>query len=236
MSNSLEFEMMSLFRVLVLLIFTLGAVLAVSAQDAGAGSSQQQPKKLNERPAASTRAVKEPFDDASVEKMASQCVLLDTEAGAIEFEMLPEAAPESVRNFLNLVSIGAFDTTTFNRVVKDFVIQGGNFSTRALITQELAVRMARKVPDEPSYVKHVRGIVSLARPAEPNSASSHFFILVGDAPHLDGKFAAFGRVVRGMDVADAINRAPADGEKPDKPVHIKRAVVTNCTKVESKEK
>ncbi|HET6889670.1 MAG TPA: peptidylprolyl isomerase, partial [Pyrinomonadaceae bacterium] len=89
---------------------------------------------------------------------------------------------------------------------------------------------ARKIPDEPGLVKHVRGIVSMARTDEPNSASTHFFILVGEGSHLNAKFAAFGRVKKGMEVADAINRAPLDGEKPVKPVRINRAVVSPCQK------
>ena len=86
------------------------------------------------------------------------------------------------------------------------------------------------MPDEPSYVKHVRGIVSMARPDEPNSATTHFFILLSEATQLDGKFSAFGRVTRGMEVVDAINKAPAEGEKPVKPVIIKRAIVETCEK------
>ena len=90
--------------------------------------------------------------------------------------------------------------------------------------------MAKRVPDEPGIIKHVRGIVSMARTDEPNSATTHFFILVGDGPHLDGKFSAFGTVTKGIEVADAINHAPADGEKPDKPVRINKAVVAACKK------
>lgn len=200
-------------------------------QVGSSSSSNNVPAKKNERPAAAATAKSaEPFDGASVEKMAGQCVRLETEAGVIEMEMLPEAAPESVRNFLNLAATGAFDTTLFSRVVKDFVIQGGNLATRAVMTPELAQRAARKIPDEPSYVKHVRGIVSMARPDEPNSATTHFFILVGDASHLDGKFAAFGRVTRGLEVADAINHAPTEGDKPLKPVRLTRATVYACAK------
>jgi cyclophilin family peptidyl-prolyl cis-trans isomerase len=88
----------------------------------------------------------------------------------------------------------------------------------------------RKVPDEPSYVKHVRGIVSMARPDEPNSATTHFFILLNEATQLDGKFSAFGRVTRGMEVVEAINKAPAEGEKPTKPVVVTRAIVAACEK------
>lgn len=192
---------------------------------------QEQPKKINERPVvASATPSPEPFDGATVERMAGQCVKLETEAGEIEIEMLAEAAPENARNFLNLAATGMFDTTTFSRIVKDFVIQGGNLSTGQKWNLETAKRAARKVPDEPSYIKHVRGIVSMARPDEPNSATTHFFILLNEATQLDGKFSAFGRVTRGMEVVDVINKAPAEGEKPAKPVIIKHAIVETCEK------
>ena len=160
--------------------------------------------------------------------MSKQCVTLETDSGAIRIEMLAEAAPESVRNFLNLAATGAFDTTTFSRVVKGFVIQGGNLATREKLTPELMRRMTRAVPDEPNAVKHVRGVVSMARTDKPNSATTNFFILVGDGPHLDGTFAAFGRVASGMDVVDKINGAELDGEKPKNPVRITRASVAPC--------
>ena len=186
-------------------------------------------KKANSRPADAVVAP-EPFDGATVEKMAAHCVTLETESGVIDIEMIPEVAPESVRNFLNLAATGALDTTTFNRVVKGFVVQGGNLFTSEKWGSALAKRMSRKLPDEPGLIKHVRGIVSMARPEEANSASTHFFILVGDGHHLDGKFSAFGRVTKGIEVADAINQAPSEGEKPEKPVRIIRALVKPCTR------
>jgi peptidyl-prolyl cis-trans isomerase B (cyclophilin B) len=187
-------------------------------------------KKANTRPPAEvTVARPDPFDGATVEKM-TQCVTLETEEGAIVIAMLPAAAPETARSFLNLAATGALDTTTFSRVVKGFVIQGGNLSTSEKWSAELAERMSRHLPDEPSGIKHVRGMVSMARGEEPNSATTHFFILVGDGPHLDGKFAAFGRVLTGIEVADAINRAPSENEKPVVPVRIKHAGVAQCQK------
>ena len=186
-------------------------------------------KKANARPVEET-VKPEPFDRASVEEMRAQCVTLESEAGAIEIEMIPEVAPESVRNFLNLVATGALDTTTFGRVVKGFVIQGGNLSTSQKWGVDLAKRMSRKLPDEPGLIRHVRGIVSMARSDQANSATTHFFILVGTGQHLDGKFSAFGRVTKGIEVADAINQAPAEGEKPIKPVRINRALVVPCQK------
>src|ERR1043165_6078119 len=190
--------------------------------------SQEPPKKANTRtPVVETT---DPFDGASVEKMASQCVTLETELGPIEIAMLPQNAPEAVRNFLNLSATGALDTTTFSRVLKGFVIQGGYLQTSEKWSANLARRMTHKLPDEPGLVKHVRGIVSMARTDEPNSATTHFFILVAPAPHLDTKFAAFGTVTKGMEVVDAINQAPGQDEKPDKPVRINRAVVAPCKK------
>jgi peptidyl-prolyl cis-trans isomerase B (cyclophilin B) len=210
---------------------TLALFAGAAAQEATAPAQQNPaPKKSNARPADSQALAREPFDDATAEKMATQCVRLETEAGAIEIEMLAEVAPETVRNFLNLSATGAFDTTTFSRIVKDFVVQGGNLSTSQKWGLELARRAVRKIPDEPSLVKHVRGIVSMARPDEPNSATTHFFILVNEAAQLDGKFSAFGRVTKGMEVVDAMNKAEADGEKPAKPVRLTRAVVYQCVK------
>ena len=209
------------------LILTIGALMTPAQNPA---PNTETLKKANTRPVEPTVSKAHPFDGASVEKMTGQCVTLDTEAGAIIIEMLPTKAPETVRSFLNLVATDSLDTTTFSRVVKAFVIQGGNLSTNEKWGAELAERMSRHLPDEPSDVKHVRGIVSMARGEEPNSATTHFFILVGDGPHLDGKFAAFGRVLSGLEVADAINRAPAENEKPTVPVRIKHAAVARCPK------
>jgi peptidyl-prolyl cis-trans isomerase B (cyclophilin B) len=218
------------FSVVNILILLICAAVALSQNPP---PNTETLKKANTQPVAEApppTAKSEPFDGATVEKMTGQCVTLDTEVGAIEIEMLPAAAPETARSFLNLAATGALDTTVFSRVVKGFMIQGGNLSTGERWSAELAARMSRHLPDEPSDVKHVRGIVSMARGDEANSATTHFFILVGDGPHLDGKFAAFGRVIRGLEVADSINRAPAENEKPVVPVRIKIASVARCQK------
>jgi peptidyl-prolyl cis-trans isomerase B (cyclophilin B) len=192
-------------KMVAFIFWIVMAATFVSAQS----NATEPPKKANARATAETATAAEPFDGATVEKMASQCVTLETELGAIEIAFMPEVAPESVRNF---------------------VIQGGNLSTSEKWSAELAKRMGRRLPDEPGLVKHVRGVVSMARTDEPNSATTHFFILVGPGPHLDSKFSAFGTVTKGMEVADAINQAPVEGEKPEKPVKINRAVVVPCKK------
>jgi len=212
---------------IALIVVSLVLVTAVRAQS---NSVIEPPKKANARAAATPAPTGDPFDGAPIEKMAGQCVTLETELGPIEIAIMPENAPEAARNFLNLSATGALDTTTFSRVVKGFVIQGGNLQTSEKWSEALAKRMSHKLPDEPGLVKHVRGIVSMARPEEANSATTHFFILVAPAPHLDSKFAAFGTVTKGMEVVDTINQAPVDGDKPDKPVKINRAVVSLCKK------
>jgi peptidyl-prolyl cis-trans isomerase B (cyclophilin B) len=213
-----------------LLGFMTSAIVASVTVAQNPAPSADTLKKANTRPADPKPAQTDPFDGASVEKMIGQCVTLDIESGLIVIEMLPKTAPETARSFLNLAASGALDTTTFSRVVRDFVIQGGNLSTSEKWNLDLAKRMAHHLPDEPSDVRHVRGIVSMARAEEPNSATTHFFILVGDGPHLDGKFSAFGRVVRGIEVAVAINHAPLEGETPLAPVRIKLATVAPCSK------
>src|ERR1044072_7262651 len=190
----------------------------------------QEPAEKVDTRYASAAAKTDPFDGASVQNMGSQCVTLETERAPIEIAMMPEVAPESVRNFLNLAATGALDTTTFSRVLKGFVIQGGNLQTSEKWNADLARRTMHRLPDEPGLVKHVRGIVSMARTDEPNSATTHFFILVAPAPHLDGKFAAVGQVTKGMEGVDAINQAPEEGKNPKKPVRINRAVVATCKK------
>lgn len=208
--------------------FTL--LMLTTAVTAQSNNPIEPPRKANARAAATPAPAGDPFDGATVEKMEGQCVTLETELGPIEIAIMPENAPEAARNFLNLSATGALDTTTFSRVVKGFVIQGGNLQTSEKWSEALAKRMSHRLPDEPGLVKHVRGIVSMARTEEANSATTHFFILVAPAPHLDSKFAAFGTVTRGMEIVDEINQAPVEGDKPEKPVKINRAVVNPCKK------
>lgn len=190
----------------------------------------QEVPKANPRPTPSPAPKSEPFDKADVATMAKQCVALETEAGVIAIELYPEHAPESVRNFLNLAATGLFDGTSFSRVVPGFIIQGGNMWSRegGTVTRAIGERACRTVPDEPNKVLHEAGIVSLARPDEPNQATTDFFILLQPASYLDGKFAAFGRVIKGMEVVEAINKAPVTGEKPEKPVRVRKATVAPC--------
>ena len=114
-------------------------------------------------------------------------------------ELYPETAPNSVANFVELANSGFYDGVIFHRVIPGFMIQGGEF--------------ARNGFNNP--LKHTRGVLSMARSMMPNSAGSQFFIMVDDAPYLDGQYAAFGKVTEGMETADAIVSVPR--EPMDKP-------------------
>lgn len=236
-SNLVEdFEMLK--RLLILFVFCAFIPVAVNAQtDVGEKKEEntevveekkQVVKKANKRPNRPERKP-EPFDEADVKTMASQCVTFETEKGNIKLELFPESAPETVRNFLNLSAIGALDNTTFSRVVPNFIIQGGNLYSNENITNDLKWRATDTIPDEPNLIKHEAGILSMARPDEPDGASTHFFILLRAATTLDGKFAAFGKVVEGMDVVKTINEMQVEGETPKEPVRIKKARVAVCT-------
>ena len=224
-----------MLKTLTLIVIYLFISAAANAQMKPPGAKTKEPapksvKKVNQRPVATAPkvAASEPYEKATVDVMAAQCVKFETEAGIIELEMYPESAPESVRGFLNLAATGALDTTTFSRVVPGFVIQGGDLFTSQKMTAELDKRARRMLPDEPSQIKHERGILSMARSEEPNSASTHFFILLSEARTLDGSFAAFGRVIKGMETVEAINKMPVEAEKPTKPVRLTRATVAPC--------
>jgi peptidyl-prolyl cis-trans isomerase B (cyclophilin B) len=224
-------EILMLKKSILIAMFSLLSVVSISAQNKPAEqptkqSDEKTVKKTNQRP--KDTSPQEKFDNADVKTMASQCVKLETEQGNIEMEMFPESAPETVRNFLNLTALGIYDTTTFSRVVPDFIVQGGNIATRETRTNEMTSRAYRSIPDEPNLIKHERGIVSMARGDEPNSASSNFFILLSNGSHLDGSFAAFGRVTKGMEVVEEISKLTVENEKPEKPVRIKTATVFTC--------
>jgi peptidyl-prolyl cis-trans isomerase B (cyclophilin B) len=186
--------------------------------------------KKNQRPVAKTSKpiVTEPFEKATVAEMSEQCVRLETESGNIELELFPETSPETVRNFLNLSAKGFYDTTTFSRIVSDFVIQGGSNSTRLKRSAAFDLRSQKKLLDEPSLIKHEPGILSMARTADQDSATTQFFILLSTAGNLDGTFSAFGRVTDGIDVVSKINKAKVVDEKPISPVRILKAVVFKC--------
>ena len=155
----------------------------------------------------------EPFAGDSPADLANYKATLDTSLGPITIEFFADKAPEHVRNFLRLAAGGVFDGTTFHRVVRGFVVQTGSVTTRAALSQKQS-RLVRPLQPEFNDTRHVKGIVSMARGDDPASATTSFFIVTGDAPSLDGKYTAFGRVIDGLTVVEAIEQVPVNGETP----------------------
>jgi cyclophilin family peptidyl-prolyl cis-trans isomerase len=138
-------------------------------------------------------------------------VLVVEGVGEIRFELLSELAPATVESWKALAAEGYFDRTTFHRVIPGFMIQGGDPNTRNQDPRDDGQGgPSFTLPDEFTSYPLRRGTVAMAHKGHRNTAGSQFFILHGDAPHLDGKYTAFGRVVQGMDVVDAITRMEID--------------------------
>ena len=155
----------------------------------------------------------EPFAKESVDELAQYRAVLETSAGAITIAFDPQKAPGHVRNFLRLAQAGVFDGMAFHRVVKGFAVQTGSLDSRGPLTEKQQ-KLVGTLPPEFNDIKHVKGIVSMARGDDPASASTSFFIVTAAAPSLDDKYTAFGRVIDGLAVLDAIEAAPVNGETP----------------------
>ncbi|TNE34644.1 peptidylprolyl isomerase [bacterium] len=150
--------------------------------------------------------------------------------GKINVSLWPDLAPKTVHNFDSLVVAGAYNGTAFHRVIPGFVIQGGdpNSIDKPKSTWGMGDPSQTRVPAEFSNVPHERGILSMARSQDPNSASSQFFICVDDVPSLNGKYAVFGKVTSGMDVVDKIVNAKRDDR--DNPIEKHVMYISKVTK------
>lgn len=145
-------------------------------------------------------------------------VLLETTSGDILVELYPDKAPETVANFLKYVDDGFYNNTIFHRVIPGFMIQGGDPTGTGMGGPGYSIEGEFTSNGFQNDLKHTRGVLSMARAMDPNSAGSQFFIMHMDAPHLDKQYAAFGKVTEGMDVVDAIARTPRSMFN-DKPTH-----------------
>ncbi len=145
--------------------------------------------------------------------------------GVIRLELYPDMAPETVKNFEKLVSEGFYDGLIFHRVIAGFMIQGGDPEGTGMGGSKDTIKGEFKSNGfAQNTLSHTRGVISMARTNRPNSASSQFFIMHADGTYLDGQYAAFGRVVDGMDVVDAIAAVKTDmRDKPLVPQVIKTA-------------
>jgi cyclophilin family peptidyl-prolyl cis-trans isomerase len=152
---------------------------------------------------------------------------LHTSAGEIDIRFYPEAAPNHVKNFIDLAEKGFYNGTKFHRVIPGFMIQGGDPNTISGPPSTWGTGGSDKmIAAEFNGIPHKRGIVSMARSNDPNSASSQFFIVVADSGFLDRQYTVFGKVTKGMDVADKIVNAPKGvNDRPNEPTTIEKVVI-----------
>jgi peptidyl-prolyl cis-trans isomerase B (cyclophilin B) len=181
-------------------------------------------EKVTLRPA---RPVPPPaFAGTPAEELARYRATLDTSLGSLTLEFLPQLAPDHVRNFLRLAQAGFYDRTAIHRVVRDFVLQGGDLATRDPQLPDFRRQdLVRRLKPEFNETPHVKGVVSMAHGDAPDSAETSFFVCLGDASGLDRQYTAFGRVVEGLDVLDRFQQLEVDGEAPRQRIELRRVLL-----------
>ena len=167
------------------------------------------------------------FTEKEIQKMAETRAVIETKFGNIELKFFPDVAPNHVNNFIELAKKGFYDGTTFHRVIPGFMIQGGDPNSKDPDKSRHGMGgPGHSVKAEFNSTPHKRGILSMARSSQPDSAGSQFFICVADAPFLDRQYTAFGEVVSGMDAADKIVNQPRDKrDNPNERIEIKVKII-----------
>lgn len=148
--------------------------------------------------------------------MKNPIITIKTNKGTMKIELYPEVAPNTVKNFVSLVKQGFYDGTIFHRVIPGFMVQGGDPEGTGMGGPGYSIKGEFSGNRFKNDLEHTRGVISMARSMNPNSAGSQFFIMVKDAPHLDGQYAAFGKVTEGMEEADRI--VSANRDRNDRPL------------------
>ncbi len=166
-------------------------------------------RKTKNRPAVALLQQLGPFIKGE-EKMSNKIDMELRDLGHLTIELYPEVAPITVENFKNLVEQGFYDGLIFHRVIPGFMIQGGDPTGTGMGGPGHHIKGEFAANGVKNDLKHTRGVLSMARSMDPNSAGSQFFIMHDDAPHLDGQYAAFAMVVEGMEFVDAVAEAKTD--------------------------
>ena len=159
--------------------------------------------------------------------MSNPIVTIEMENGGVmKAELYPEVAPNTVNNFISLVSKGFYDGVIFHRVISGFMIQGGDPKGTGVGGPGYSIKGEFTGNGFKNDLKHDRGVLSMARTMAPNSAGSQFFIMHQNSPHLDGQYAAFGKIIEGLDVVDKIASTRTDyNDKPRTPQVMKKVTV-----------
>jgi cyclophilin family peptidyl-prolyl cis-trans isomerase len=177
--------------------------------------------------AASAEMKSKTFKKEEIKKMAETKAVIETKFGNIELKFFPDIAPNHVNNFIGLAKKGFYDGTTFHRVIPGFMIQGGDPNSKDPDKSKHGMGgPGHTVKAEFSEKPHKRGILSMARSQNPDSAGSQFFICVADAPFLDRQYTVFGEVVSGMDAVDKIVSQPRDPrDNPNERIEMKVKII-----------
>lgn len=189
-------------------LFLVISVMAISFVLAGCGSAKQEENKDNKNSAKTDYSTK-------VKENPIVTITMDNDEKVV-IELEPSVAPNTVANFISLVEKGFYDGLIFHRVIPDFMVQGGDPSGTGTGGPEYSIKGEFSSNDFENSLKHERGVISMARSSDPDSAGSQFFIMVKESTQLDGEYAAFGKVLEGMETVDAI--VGVDRDSADKPV------------------
>ena len=170
-------------------------------------------------------AAPEAFSSETPAELSKMRVVFETTFGEVTIGLLPDKAPNHVRQFLRLAAAGVYDGTAFHRIVRDFVIQGGHVPTRQKPLDERQERLVRPLQPEFNDTPHELGVLSMARGDDPASATTSFFIVLNRAASLDRQYTAFAKVIGGLDIVQKIGLVALDGEAPTKRVEIVKVAI-----------
>lgn len=202
----------SLCLLSIFVIFTLSSC----------GEEVQDSKSSNNTPASSKPAASPAVQEDEVDEFDGNVEIIITmqDGKTMELELYPEVAPITVTNFVRLINEGFYDGLTFHRIISGFMIQGGDPQGTGTGGSDKNIKGEFKSNGVENTLSHVRGVISMARSGNPDSASSQFFIVHADSPHLDGDYASFGKMTAGFETLDELAETPTtNGQTPaEKPV------------------
>lgn len=232
---------------LVVLLITAGCGKRETAENTvqGGGVGSSATATATPTPTPSQPASTEPAPTNTEEADATSTVdtsgnnpivTIEMDSGkTIKVELYPKVAPNTVNNFVSLVQKGFYDGTIFHRVIPGFMIQGGDPDGTGRGGPDYGIKGEFSQNGFKNDLKHTKGVISMARSQNPNSAGSQFFLMVADSPHLDGAYAAFGKITEGQDVADEIVSVPTGPQDRPKTEQVMKKVTVDLNGYEAAE-
>ena len=210
-------------KLILMLVFVSSVILI------GCGNSTKQNSEINST--SEDTYIKSP---EGIENLPLATIKIK-DYGIIEAVLYPEAAPNTVNNFISLANKGFYNNLKFHRIIKDFMIQGGDPVGDGTGGPGYSIEGEFTSNGIPNGLKHTKGVLSMARTQDPNSAGSQFFIMTNASPHLDGEYAAFGEVISGLDVLDKIANVKTKSNDMPKDDVIIESISVDTKEVEYKE-